>query len=271
MEQPEPEDGDQHRSGSAGTDPAAYGESFADVYDDWYGELSTEAELTDMVRCLMALAQPHEHPVILELGAGTGRLALPLAEAGTTVVALDGSAVMLQQMNTKTHSGPPAPLALGANMALLPLQAASVDGAFVAYNTFFNLDTEAEQQQCLHEVARVLSPGGFLAIEAFTPVTDHDNVSPSLTRSPVSTYDRAVFVASRVDASAQLINGAHLDLSPQGLRLRPWRIRYLTPDQLDRMAIAAGLTLGHRWNSWEQTPFDGTAGHHVSVYRHTGV
>lgn len=266
MEQPEPEVDDHLRSERRGTDPASYGESFADVYDDWYGELSTAEEISEMVSSLMTLAAC-EKPRILELGAGTGRLALPLVKAGALVVALDGSAVMLGQMDTKLAPGARRPVAVGADMALLPLRGATINGAFVAYNTFFNLDTAMDQQRCLHDVARVLSPGGFFAIEAFTPATDHDDTAPSLTRSPVSTSDRAVFVASQVDRSAQQIRGTHLDLGPHGLRLRPWRVRYLTPDQLDHMAASAGLKLQHRWNTWAQVPFDGTAGQHVSIYR----
>jgi len=264
MEQPEPLQQDPRNGHS--TNPASYGESFADVYDEWYGQLSTDAELSQMVACLLDCAHTAE-PLILELGAGTGRLAIPLVEAGATVFALDGSSEMLRQMDEKLSARASQPLSICADMSLVPLAEGSVDGAFVAYNTFFNLATEADQERCLVDVARVLAPGGFLAIEAFTPVTDHGDKAPSLTRSPVSTTERAVFVASRVDAAAQQIRGAHLDLGPDGLRLRPWHVRYLTPAQLDLMASDVGLTLEHRWNSWACSTFDGTAGKHVSVYR----
>ncbi len=59
-----------------GYDEATYGDRFADVYDDWYGEI------TDTAACVEALRRLAGDGPVLELGVGTGRLAIPLAVAG---------------------------------------------------------------------------------------------------------------------------------------------------------------------------------------------
>ncbi|MBV1894395.1 MAG: hypothetical protein KUG57_10130, partial [Ilumatobacteraceae bacterium] len=52
-----------------------------------------------------------------------------------------------------------------------------------------------------------------------------------------------------------------------GVRLRPWSIRWASPDQLDSMATAAGLTLESRWDDMARTTYDEQHGRHVSTYR----
>ena len=65
---------------------SSYGDGFADVYDDWYqGVTDTDA----CVAALAALAPAGAR--VLELGTGTGRLAIPLAARGFSVVGLDSS------------------------------------------------------------------------------------------------------------------------------------------------------------------------------------
>ena len=57
-------------------EPSAYGDAFADVYDDWYADVSDVGGTVDTVHRLAAGGP------VLELGIGTGRLAIPLKEAG---------------------------------------------------------------------------------------------------------------------------------------------------------------------------------------------
>ena len=62
-----------------------------------------------------------------------------------------------------------------------------------------------------------------------------------------------------------------MQITEAGIRLRPWVVRYLWPDQLDAIAAAAGLDLEHRWSDWRRSPFDDTSPVHVSVYRRAAV
>ena len=240
-----------------GYDDQSYGEGFADVYDDWY------ADITDVAATTATLAEFAAGGPVLELGIGTGRLALPLSAAGVEVHGIDSSAAMLDRLRTKP----------GAD-AIRAVQGDMVDGlpdgpfslVFVAYNTFFGLLTEARQQACLHAVAARLRPEGAFAVEAFVPEPDHES-APSVTVRSVA-VDRVVLSVSTADPEAQRAEGQYIDITEAGgVRLRPWSIRWATPAQLDEMAAAAGLRLVARWAGFDRAPFDAESARHVSVYR----
>ena len=104
-----------------------------------------------------------------------------------------------------------------------------------------------------------------MVIEGFVPPED------GLTDGGVSvrdiTTDRAVLSASTHDAATQTIRGQHIDISADGITMRPWMLRYLTPAQLDDMFTGAGFILERRMASWDGSPFDASAEMHISVYR----
>lgn len=259
-------------------EPSRYGDAFADVYDDWYGDLfDTDAA----VAALLALAGAGP---VLELGVGTGRLAVPLARTGLTVIGVDASAAMLERLAAKAGGTLVHPLLadmsdllgatqdddpeLGADAGATRL-GSDAEGAFrlvfAAYNTFFNLDTELAQRRCLEQCARLLAPGGGLAIEAFVPAGDLTDRTSLDVRSV--TLDAVVLTATDHDPVAQIVTGQHVEIGAAGVRLRPWRVRYLTPAQLDAMAADAGLVLAERWGGWDARAFDDACDTHVSVYR----
>ncbi len=234
-----------------------YGESFADVYDDWYGEVS-DAPAT--VAKILSMASGG---AMLELGVGTGRLAIPLAEAGAEVVGVDASIPMIERLEAKP--GGRLVKTIVADMAELPLRSDQFSVAFAAFNTFFNLPTEAEQLRCLERLADTIQPGGALVIEGFVPPEE------GLADSGVSvrdvTLDAAVLSVSRHDPIDQTIMGQHIEINSSGVRMRPWMIHYLTPRQLDSLAVSAGFVLEDRWGGWVDEPFEPTGERHVSVYR----
>lgn len=251
-------------------DADGYGEAFADVYDDWYGEsFDTEGAVA-------ALAALTGSGPVLELGVGTGRLAIPLAADGATVVGIDASASMLERLRAKP--GADRVLAVTGDMADVSevVRAAAARGsavpprgyrlAFCAYNTFLNLHTEAAQQRCLAGLTSVLAPDGAVVIEAFVPADPADVPRTSLDVAKVTT-DAVVLTATEHDPASQLVTGQHVELRDGEVRLRPWRVRYLTTEQLDAMATAAGLRLDARWSDWRGTAFDDDSDTHVSVYR----
>jgi hypothetical protein len=83
--------------------------------------------------------------------------------------------------------------------------------------------------------------------------------------------DRVVLSVSRSDPATQEVLGQYVDITEQGIRLRPWHIRWSTPEQLDAMAAAAGLALADRWASWSGEPFGPDAAAHVSIYERAGT
>ena len=131
-----------------GYEADSYGDAFADVYDDWYAGI-TDVGVT--VRTIAALAG--SGGTVLELGTGTGRLAVPLADAGLAVTGIDTSTAMLDRLAAR-DPGERVTVVVGDMVDDLP--AGPFDLAFVAYNTIFNLLTEQRQRACFAAVAAAL-------------------------------------------------------------------------------------------------------------------
>ncbi|MGQ0618198.1 MAG: class I SAM-dependent DNA methyltransferase [Acidimicrobiia bacterium] len=246
-----------------GYDAATYGDGFADVYDDWYGD---GADVAAAVEALAGWALATGGPV-LELGVGSGRLALPLAGRGVDVWGIDASPAMVGRLRAKP-GGKHLPVAIG-DMAELDLSGlpggpdARFGLVFAAFNTLFNVADEPGQRRCLERVAAVLAPAGRFVIEAFVPGDGHH---PSAVEAVRVDLASVVLSVSRRRRDSQVVDGQHVEITEQGVRLRPWSIRYATPAQLDGMAGAAGLRLHDRYGAWDRSPFGPDSPAHVSVY-----
>jgi len=240
-------------------DPGRYGRSFADVYDRWYGDLDP---IDEIVSTVTALAPGWD---LLELGVGSGRLAVPLAAAGFAVTGIDASGPMLRLLPDPADltSSPCQPV-LG-DMAVLPFAAECFDVVLVAYNTLFNLTTVNAQLACLSEAARCLRPDGRLVIDAFVPADPPETRRQMVTRVR-STDDELVLIATRQDGRSDLVEGAHLQFTAAGMVSRPWSILSCGPDELDDRATAAGLQLAARRATWRGDDFHADSSRHISVY-----
>ena len=247
-----------------GYDASTYGDRFAEVYDDWYGDV------TDVAACTARLAALAGGGPVLELGVGSGRLAVPLAQLGVDVHGIDASAAMVERLRAKP-GGDRVTVTIGDMSELALADPPPFSVVFVAFNTLFNLATEAEQRRCLHRVTELLAPGGFLVVEAFVP---RDDVATGAEASVAPRHiaaDEVVLTVSRVDRGEQTITGQHIHLREDGIRLRPWHLRYLSPSQLDALATDAGLTLATRAAGWGDEPFTASSSVHVSSYRRANV
>lgn len=242
----------RHSYPVSGFDASTYGDSFADVYDQWYGD-PAEADATATFISTFGPAQR-----ILELGTGTGLVAAALADAGHRVTGLDASMKMLHRFHADAE-------VVGADMAQPPFTDAAFDTVLIATNTFFNLTTAATQQHCMESARRILRLGGRLVIEAYVPA-DSDPASDRLVTTRSVAIDEVVLTASIRDEVSQTVIGQHVQITESGIRLRPWKIRYATPDELDAMASAAGFRLGARIENWSTETFDASSSGHVSVY-----
>lgn len=242
-------------------DPAAYGEAFADVYDDWYGDISDTNAAVDVLEELAANGR------LLELGVGTGRISIPLADRGVRVDGIDASPAMLARLHSKaggqrvsTHLGNMADISLSGPFAVV----------FVAFNTFFNLTSEESQRQCLRRSAAVLGPGGVVVLEAFVPAQDSGVSDASDVDEREEVQRRGtdtVRTVSAHDPLSQRVSGVHIQTGPEGrVTERPWEILYRTVDQLDELCADVGLGLRARWRDWKRTAFDADAERHISVY-----
>ena len=234
-----------------GFGPGTYGSSFADVYDRWYGGI------TDATATARFTAERCTTSSILELGVGTGRLVGELQAQGLTVIGVDSSAAMLDELTDG--------IGVCADITHLPLRGTGrIGGALCAFNTLFNLPTVELQAAVLSEAAAVVE--GPIIIEAMTGrgLGDADPQSVGISRLDAQSL---VLAATLVDHSAQTVTGQHVEITEQGIKLRPWHLRWSTPEEVDAMAKTAGLRLTERYSDWSATPFNSDSDTHVSVYR----
>jgi SAM-dependent methyltransferase len=235
-----------------------FGEHVAARYDEWDAPSSTEAVVGPIVDFLAERAVGGR---ALELGVGTGRIALPLAARGIDVCGIDLSEAMLARLRAK-----PGAEAVATTQG--DFATTRVEGEFrLAYlliNTIMNLTTQDEQVACFANVAAHLEPGGAFVIEVGVP---------ALRRLPPGETVRPFHV------SPGYLGVDEFDVANQGLVSHHWRVgdggadvqsvpfRYVWPAELDLMARLAGMTLAERFGGWRGEPFTGESEMHVSVWR----
>jgi SAM-dependent methyltransferase len=237
--------------------PATYGDRVADVYDEWYKmphDIETEAAF------LEELAAGGR---VLELGVGTGRIALPLAARGVDVHGIDASQAIVDAMRAKP-GGSRIPVTIG-DMADVP-----VDGqfglVFVTFNTFFMLTSQESQVRCFQNVAAHLAPGGRFMLRAFVPDLSRIEAGQNISVREVG-LDRVRIDATVYDAVTQSFDTTQVRLTEQGIRFVHAKMRYAFPPELDLMAQLAGLTLEARYGGFDKQPFTDASVWNVSVYR----
>ncbi len=231
-----------------------YGEQIAAIYDTLY-----PAAEPDCVDLLFSMGKSVR---VLELGIGTGRVAIPLRQRGIDIQGIDASSAMTDKLKAKPY-GAAIPVTIG-DFAALP-----VDGTFglvfVVFNTFFGLTTQESQLTCMEEVAKHLAADGRFVMEAFVPDIGRFTGGQAV-RATLVESDRVQLDVSKHDSQLQQVASQHVLISRTGIELYPVLIRYAWPCELDAMALAAGMKLVDRWEDSRKTPFTVRSGRHISVY-----
>jgi SAM-dependent methyltransferase len=239
-----------------GWDLTTFGESMTDYDLKEWAIASDEAEATDF---LAALAKGGR---ALELGVGTGRIAIPLAHCGVRTVGIEASESMAAQLARKLQNDEVAIIV--ADFADVPVDT-QFEMVYCVYNTFFLLLTQEAQVRCFRNSARILAPGGTFVLQASVPearlLADRQSIS-TLSVGMAQT----VVVTSVHDPVSQRVDRQQVVMTDMGNRLYPLAYRYAWPSELDLMASMAGLALTDRWGGWRHERFTGT-GSHVSVYQ----
>jgi SAM-dependent methyltransferase len=235
--------------------PETYGQAIADLYDDWYGDVSDVEGTVELVRRLA------DGGPVLELGIGTGRIALPLAAAGVEVHGVDASAAMVEQLRAKPDGGS-IPVLLGDFSQELPGVPGGFSVVFAAFNTFVNLTSDVAMANCLALVARQLRPGGALVLENALPADDPATSGVDARRV---TPDQVVLSAFRRDGA--VVHGSLIALSADGVRLCPWTVRLTPPEELAALASAAGFDEEARHGGWRNEPLNAGTTRYVVVFR----
>jgi SAM-dependent methyltransferase len=244
--------------------PATYGDSIADLYDEKYGKRDPEPEVSRLAA--LAGAGP-----VLELGIGTGRVALPLAArlaaSGAELHGIDASEAMVAQLRARPGAASIS-VAIG-DMRAVPAPGTGYALVYVVFNTFFCLLDQEAQTECFANIASHLAPGGRFLIEAFVP--DLARFDRGQRTSAVSvTVDSVDIDVVTHDPVNQRVDGQHVLIRESGTRLLPVALRYAFPSELDLMARLAGLVLESREGGWAGEPFTADSVMHVSVWRRSG-
>jgi SAM-dependent methyltransferase len=235
-------------------DETTYGSCIAAAYDDLYPDYEPAA--------IDVLAELAGEGVALELGIGTGQVALPLAERGVEIFGVDASEEMLEALKSKPQSadivtimGSFAEFKIERRFSLI----------YVVFNTFFTLLTLGEQVRCFQTVAEHLAPDGVFLIEAFVPALGRFDGHQTVRATEV-TRDTVHLEVSKVDPVNQQVTSQHVLHSEQGTRLYPVKLRYAWPAELDLMAQLAGLSRRERWGSWRRDTFTKDSMKHISIF-----
>lgn len=197
----------------------------------------------------------------LELGVGTGRIALPLRARGVPVHGIDLSAAMLDRLAKK-----PGADQIGVTQG--DFATTRLDRTFrlvyLLFNTIMNLTTQQEQVACFRTAAAHLDPGGYFLIEVGLP--DLQRLPPGEAVRPFTvTDDRLGF--DEYDVVNQGLVSHHFMFEDERVRRVSMPFRYVWPAELDLMAQLAGMTLRERWSDWRRAPFTADSTRHVSVWQ----
>jgi SAM-dependent methyltransferase len=228
-----------------------YGERIADVYDEWFPHewLQTDASIEQLAE----LAGPGP---VLELGIGTGRVTVPLAQRGLEVHGIEASEAMAAKLGEKP-GGELVRVTIG------DIADADVDGTFTLVlaigDTLNLLATQKAQVACLQRFAAKLAGDGVFVVEGVAPTTPPAGGSVTVQRVEP---DEVVLVVTHGDGSKV----AHVVLGADGVRIIPVFGRNIPPPELDLMATLAGLRLRERWGGWVREPFGPSSRRHVSIY-----
>jgi SAM-dependent methyltransferase len=200
----------------------------------------------------------------LELGVGTGRIALPLRQRGVRVCGIDLSPAMVERLRAK-------PGADDIDVTIGDFATTRVEGtfrlAYLVYNTITNLTTQDAQVECFRNVAAHLEPGGCFVIEVGIP--DLQRLPPGETVRAFAVSPTYVGFDEYTDMTAQISYSHHYWLVGDKLEIFSAPFRYVWPSELDLMARLAGMTLRERWSNWDREPFTGDSTTHVSVWEKT--
>ncbi|SBT95650.1 Methyltransferase domain-containing protein [Streptomyces sp. DI166] len=238
-------------------DDGYFGEKIAAGYDDGAAELFRPEAVDPVVDLLADLAGDG---AALELGIGTGRIALPLAARGIPVHGIDMSRAMVARLRAK-----PGGDAIGVTVG--DFATTRVEGrftvAYLVFNTINNLTTQDAQVDCFRNAAGHLAPGGRFVVEVGVP--ELRRLPPGQSAVPFR-ITPTQWAFDTYDPATQAMSSHYVTVVDGRAEHTSIPFRYVWPAELDLMARIAGLRLRDRWEDWHRAPFTGESTKHVSVW-----
>jgi SAM-dependent methyltransferase len=234
-----------------------FGERVAATYDAESADMFESGAVDPVVDLLAGLAGAGR---ALELGIGTGRIALPLAQRGVPVHGIELSKAMAARLRSKAGAD-------GIGITIGDFATTTVAGTFsvvyLVFNTIMNLTTQVAQVACFRNVAAHLEPGGSFVVEVMVPALWQ--LAPGETFH-VFHADGSGLAFDEYDVVNQGLVSHYVDFTDGRAERVAIPFRYAWPAELDLMAELAGMRLRDRWGGWKREPFTRDSVKHVSVW-----
>jgi SAM-dependent methyltransferase len=223
---------------------SAYDE-IARIYDPW------SRTVVEDVAFYVEEAKRSGGPVV-ELGVGTGRIAIPVALAGIAVIGVDSSAGMMAIARDRA-----AAAGVELDLRLGDLRSPPVEGEFplviAPFRSLLHMESDADRRAALHAAHRLLGPGGRFIFDVFAPSPDDiaETHGRWLQREP-GIFERAEWDEERQALSLRVRGaGAEAELSLAWLTVPEWRA--LLPEEGFDVEAVYGWFDRTRWRGHEDS------------------
>ena len=242
-------------------------DQWADIYDSVYSYV--REDIPFYVEEAIRAGGP-----VLELGCGTGRVAIPIAEAGVDIVGLDSSEAMLDVARRKLRrldGGGGSLTLVKADMRNFSPDP-NVDGGFnlaiIPFRGFLSLLTVEDQMRTLLNVRRRLTPGGRLVFNIFVPdlnmLVQEGDVPYHLrdVTDPDTGARLVLWHQSRYDNYNQIINARIIveeldEVGAVSRRLyRDFQLRYVHRWEMHHLLIRCGFEVLDLFGDFGRSAFD---------------
>ena len=218
-------------------------DAIAELYDPW------SRSVVEDVSFYLDEARRAAPPVV-ELGVGTGRIAVPIAAEGISVIGIDSSAGMLEVCRERARlAGVADRLDLRLGDLRRPPVDPPVELVICPFRSFLHLESEADRRGALEEVFRLLAPGGRLAFDVFTPGQDdvEETHGRWLEREP-GIYERALWDQEQ----------RRLVLSVRGQESETtMSLAWVPPGEWRALLLAAGFEIDAHYGWFDRSRFRG--------------
>ncbi len=234
-----------------------YGDRVAHLYDAMYAGFEPPADMIAMLKTLCGNGDA------VEVGVGTGRVAIPLARLGVRVIGVDVSPEMVKQFSEKAAGLGADGLVADATSFRLERPATLI---YAVFNTLYQIRGIDQQRAFFQNAARNLTDDGTLLLETGIlhpeDITEHRGFYLKHLDA-----DRIILQAHSYDAAANVIAKQEVILEQgQPAHLIPSVQYHLSQDQLVELAESAGLVLKNRYSSWSKDPFTPDSGNAITIF-----
>ncbi|MFD6098018.1 class I SAM-dependent methyltransferase [Nocardiopsis flavescens] len=256
----------EQAAGAAGRSPVAdsgYGRAFAHFYDRLFPQ-----DGSDRVTAA-ALADLHPGGATLELGVGTGRIAVPLSALVGEVTGVDSSPEMLDRLREASAASAAPVRPAHADIRVFD-DGAEYGLVYCVCGTLSQLLTPEDQRAAVRRAAGRLAPGGTLVVETHNPglvASLHEGLQRTSFFVPYPEPGTGLQTYSTLMPERGIWHTTHLWHENGSVSLGTEITRLTTPEEVDRYAEEAGLVPVSRWGDWSGGAFDETHSPvHISRY-----